>query len=158
MLGDKSLAPFSFFVMAASTIMAVTRYGDGSLVQVKPPRLARSSSFYEKSVLAALEERTWYPPAMVEIPGIEESPPWPRESRLYFMREVKMEERELQTNTDSKPIPEKQGQGTDEGTGMGATWDIQRFRRLLDRARAKRLGTRIKDIGRGTSWVRPKPL
>jgi hypothetical protein len=63
---------------------------------------------------------------------------WDVTVRPYFMREVKMEERELQTRTDSKPIPEKQGQGTDEGTGMGAIWDIQRFRRLLDRAKAKR--------------------
>jgi hypothetical protein len=50
-----------------------------------------------------------------------------------------MEEQELTTKTDLKTTPEKQGQGTDEGTGMGAIWDIQRFRRLLDRAKAKRL-------------------
>jgi hypothetical protein len=48
---------------------------------------------------------------------------------------MKMEEQELKTKTDTKPIPERQ----DEGTGMGAIWDIQRFQRLLDRAKARRL-------------------
>jgi hypothetical protein len=41
------------------------------------------------------------------------------------MREAKMEDQESKMKTDSKPIPEKQDQGTDEGTGMGAIWDIQ---------------------------------
>ena len=50
-----------------------------------------------------------------------------------------MDERKSQTKTDTKTTPEKQGQGTDEGTGMGAIWDIQRFQRLLDRAKARRL-------------------
>jgi hypothetical protein len=44
-----------------------------------------------------------------------------------------MEEQELKTKTDTKPVPE----GQDEGTGMGAIWDIQRFRRLLERAEAR---------------------
>jgi hypothetical protein len=48
------------------------------------------------------------------------------------MREAKMEDQESKMKTDSKPIPEKQDQGTDEGTGMGEIWDIQRFLRLLD--------------------------
>jgi hypothetical protein len=48
-----------------------------------------------------------------------------------------MEDQESKMKTDSKPIPEEQDQGTDEGTGMGATWDIQRFRRLLERAKAR---------------------
>jgi hypothetical protein len=48
-----------------------------------------------------------------------------------------MEEQELKTKTDSKPIPEKQDQGMDEGTGMGATWDIQRFDRMLEEEKAK---------------------
>jgi hypothetical protein len=55
------------------------------------------------------------------------------------MREAKMEDQESKMKTDSKPIPEKQDQGTDEGTGMGAIWDLQRFQRLLDRAKAGRL-------------------
>jgi hypothetical protein len=46
-----------------------------------------------------------------------------------------MEEQELKTKTDSKPIPENQGM--DEGTGMGATWDIQRFDRMLEEEKAK---------------------
>lgn len=50
-----------------------------------------------------------------------------------------MEEQELKTKVDTKPIPEWQDEGTDEGTGMGATWDIQHFRRLLERAKARRL-------------------
>jgi hypothetical protein len=51
------------------------------------------------------------------------------------MREAKMEDQESKMKTGSKPIPEKQDQCTDEGTGMGAIWDIQRFRRLLERAK-----------------------
>jgi hypothetical protein len=46
-----------------------------------------------------------------------------------------MEEQELQTKVDTNPTPERQ----DEGTGMGTIWDIQRFRRLLERAKARRL-------------------
>ena len=44
-----------------------------------------------------------------------------------------MEEQELKTKVDTNPIPE----GQDEGTGMGAIWDIQRFRRLLERAESR---------------------
>jgi hypothetical protein len=50
-----------------------------------------------------------------------------------------MEDQESKMKTDTNPIPGKQDQGTDEGTGMGVTWDIERFRRLLDRAKARRL-------------------
>jgi hypothetical protein len=53
------------------------------------------------------------------------------------MREAKMEDQESKIKSDSKPTPEKQDQGTDEGTGMGAIWDIQRFRRMLDRAKTE---------------------
>jgi hypothetical protein len=55
-----------------------------------------------------------------------------------------MEDQESKMKTDSKPIPEKHDQGTDEGTGMGAIWDIRRFQRLLDRAKAKRLASASK--------------
>jgi hypothetical protein len=48
-----------------------------------------------------------------------------------------MEEQELKTKKDTKPISERQDEGTDEGTGMGPMWDIQRFRRLLERAKAE---------------------
>jgi hypothetical protein len=46
-----------------------------------------------------------------------------------------MEDQESKMKTDSKSILEEQ----DQGTGMGAIWDIQRFQRLLDRAKARRL-------------------
>jgi hypothetical protein len=50
-----------------------------------------------------------------------------------------MEDQESKMKTDTKTTPERQGRCTDEGTGMGAIWDIQRFRRLLDQAKEKRL-------------------
>jgi hypothetical protein len=48
-----------------------------------------------------------------------------------------MEDQESKMKTDAKPIPEKRDHSMEEGTGMGAIWDIRRFDRMLEEEKAK---------------------